>query len=52
MDNARRYDAGARLDGVIVQKMAAGDRLAELDLNPLMAGADAAAAVDWLMITR
>lgn len=25
MDNAGRYDAGARLDGVLVQPMAAGD---------------------------
>jgi hypothetical protein len=30
----------------------AGDKLAELDLDSVMAGADAAAAVDWLMITR
>jgi hypothetical protein len=31
---------------------AAGDKLTELDLDSVMAGADAAAAVDWLMITR
>jgi acetyltransferase len=30
---------------------AAGPRLSELDLNPVMAGADGSLAVDWLMIT-
>jgi acyl-CoA synthetase (NDP forming) len=29
---------------------AAGDRLAELDLNPVFAGPDGAVAVDWLMV--
>ncbi|MCG8543185.1 MAG: acetate--CoA ligase family protein [Alphaproteobacteria bacterium] len=29
---------------------AAGDRLAELDLNPVLAGPDGAVAVDWLMV--
>ncbi|TAK52543.1 MAG: CoA-binding protein [Betaproteobacteria bacterium] len=29
---------------------AAGPRLAELDLNPVMAGADGSVAVDWLLI--
>jgi hypothetical protein len=40
------------ISAVSVFGAAAGDKLAELDLNPVMAGADAAAAVDWLMITR
>lgn len=31
---------------------AAGARLAELDLNPVRAGADGTVAVDWLMICR
>ena len=29
---------------------AAGPRLAELDLNPVLAGAQGVAAVDWLMV--
>ncbi|MBS1218606.1 MAG: ATP-grasp domain, partial [Proteobacteria bacterium] len=29
---------------------AAGARLAELDLNPVLAGAQGATAVDWLMV--
>ncbi len=29
---------------------AAGDRLGELDLNPVLAGPDGAVAVDWLMV--
>jgi hypothetical protein len=29
---------------------AAGDRLLELDLNPVFAGPDGAMAVDWLMV--
>jgi acetyltransferase len=29
---------------------AAGDRLVELDLNPVLAGPDGAVAVDWLMV--
>ena len=32
--------------------IAAGERLAELDLNPVRAGPDGAVAVDWLMICR
>lgn len=28
------------------------DRLVELDVNPVLTGPDAAAAIDWLMITR
>ncbi len=31
---------------------AAGERLEELDLNPVLAGAHGAVAVDWLMVTR
>ena len=31
---------------------AAGPRLAELDLNPVMAGEEGALAVDWLVVTR
>jgi acetyltransferase len=31
---------------------AAGPRLAELDLNPIMAGQGGALAVDWLLVTR
>jgi hypothetical protein len=30
---------------------AAGPRLAELDLNPIMLTADGAVAVDWLIVT-
>jgi acetyltransferase len=29
---------------------AAGDRLVELDVNPVLAGPDGAVAVDWLMV--
>jgi acetyltransferase len=29
---------------------AAGERLVELDLNPVLCGADGAAAVDWLLV--
>lgn len=32
--------------------VAAGERLAELDLNPVRAGPDGAIALDWLMICR
>lgn len=32
--------------------VAAGARLEELDLNPVLAGARSAVAVDWLMVTR
>jgi acyl-CoA synthetase (NDP forming) len=32
--------------------MAVGERLTELDLNPVRAGPDGAVAVDWLMICR
>jgi acetyltransferase len=31
---------------------ACGPRLAELDLNPVLAGADGAVAVDWLLVMR
>ena len=31
---------------------AMGDRLAELDLNPVLAGPDGAVAVDWLMVVE
>lgn len=39
---------------VNVSRLAAapGPRLAELDLNPVLAGAEGAAAVDWLMVLR
>lgn len=40
------------ISAVSVFGAVAGGKLAELHLNPVMAGADAAAAVDWLMITR
>ena len=30
--------------------VAAGDRLVELDLNPVFSGPDSAVAVDWLMV--
>lgn len=40
------------VSAVSVLGAAAGDRLAGLDLNPVLAGPDAAQAVDWLMITR
>jgi acetyltransferase len=31
---------------------AAGDRLQELDLNPVLAGPRGATAVDWLMVLK
>jgi len=40
------------ISAVSVLGAAAGDRLAELDLNPVLASPDDAVAVDWLMITR
>ena len=44
----------ARLCEVLVKvstlAAAAGPRLAELDLNPLVAGPDGTVAVDWLMV--
>jgi hypothetical protein len=35
---------------VSVLGAAAGDRLRELDLNPVLAGPAGATAVDWLMV--
>ena len=41
---ARLIAAASRLGAVM------GDRLVELDLNPVLAGPDGAVAVDWLMV--
>ena len=41
---ARLIAAASRLGAVM------GDRLAELDFNPVLAGPDGAVAVDWLMV--
>jgi len=44
-------DAVARLIAAISRfGAAAGDRLVELDVNPMLAGPDGAVAVDWLMV--
>jgi len=44
-------DAVARLIAAISRfGAAAGDRLVELDVNPVLAGPDGAVAVDWLMV--
>jgi hypothetical protein len=38
------------ISAVSVFGAAAGGRLRELDLNPVLAGPDGAIAVDWLMM--
>jgi acetyltransferase len=58
LDGARGHppvdrDSLARLISAVSRLgAAAGDRLEELDLNPVLAGPDGAVAVDWLMISK
>lgn len=47
---ADRSSAAALIAAVSRFGAAAGDRLLELDLNPVFAGPDGAMAVDWLMV--
>jgi acetyltransferase len=45
-----RHKVAAMIAAVSRFGAAAGDRLAELDLNPVLAGPDGAVAVDWLLV--